>query len=637
MNIEEIRQKYPQYNDLSDADLAQSLHTKFYADMPFDKFASKIGYKPEQVKEQPTRTFPQELKRQAGLAVRYGAEGLAGIPGLFIDPFQKLAGGKPMTQATSDLLTRMGVPEPESGAEQVAGAVSRGIAGGGGFAKVAGAIPQVANLPKYVNNILAQQPLAQTVQAGIGGGASELVRQGGGSPFEQMIAGALTPLGATAGVNAAQVAGRGARELIRPVTQSGAKQVAADVLGGVVSDKTSALANLEQYLAAQKIAPGSIGVPGSKPTSGAVAADYGLIGGEQLAARGPANPDFAARYAANNEARLAELSKLRASDEQIAEYVARRDATTKPLREAAFANAKGPVDYEPVVKKVIAVTATPAGGRVESQKALTWITERIGKYLDEGRVGPDHAYGLYQDIGDLVAGKVKDANGSALKLSGGLANDVKKVLGEEIDKAAPGFNKYLETYSRLSRPIDRLEVISGKLGGADLSRVTNATPMVGPGGPQFGLSQAKLRNQVGNIEQQLPVGPNGLPLAPYQRDVLGRVTGDLNSEALAQRGGKMPGSDTYQNMATANLLSSIFGKTFSEAGLPKAVSGPFNFAYKPLEQRIRNLVDEAYLNPEKMAELLKLARTKRNSPTLSTLLTTSAQNIYGGLLGGAVQ
>ncbi len=43
MNISEIREKYPQYNDLSDEQLAQGLHQKFYSDLPFEDFSSKIG------------------------------------------------------------------------------------------------------------------------------------------------------------------------------------------------------------------------------------------------------------------------------------------------------------------------------------------------------------------------------------------------------------------------------------------------------------------------------------------------------------------------------------------------------------------------------------------------------------------
>lgn len=43
MNIAEIRKKYPQYDDLSDEQLARGLHSKFYSDMDFGEFSNKIG------------------------------------------------------------------------------------------------------------------------------------------------------------------------------------------------------------------------------------------------------------------------------------------------------------------------------------------------------------------------------------------------------------------------------------------------------------------------------------------------------------------------------------------------------------------------------------------------------------------
>ena len=43
LTISEIRSKYPQYGDMTDAQLAAALHQKYYSDMPADEFASKIG------------------------------------------------------------------------------------------------------------------------------------------------------------------------------------------------------------------------------------------------------------------------------------------------------------------------------------------------------------------------------------------------------------------------------------------------------------------------------------------------------------------------------------------------------------------------------------------------------------------
>jgi hypothetical protein len=45
--IAEVREKFPQYNDMSDVELAGALHNRFYSDMPPDQFAEKIGLKPD--------------------------------------------------------------------------------------------------------------------------------------------------------------------------------------------------------------------------------------------------------------------------------------------------------------------------------------------------------------------------------------------------------------------------------------------------------------------------------------------------------------------------------------------------------------------------------------------------------------
>lgn len=43
LTIKDIRQKYPQYNDLSDQQLGDLLHKKYYSDMPKEEFNKKIG------------------------------------------------------------------------------------------------------------------------------------------------------------------------------------------------------------------------------------------------------------------------------------------------------------------------------------------------------------------------------------------------------------------------------------------------------------------------------------------------------------------------------------------------------------------------------------------------------------------
>lgn len=43
MNISDVRQQFPQYSDLSDKQLADALHAKFYSDIPLEDFYAKVG------------------------------------------------------------------------------------------------------------------------------------------------------------------------------------------------------------------------------------------------------------------------------------------------------------------------------------------------------------------------------------------------------------------------------------------------------------------------------------------------------------------------------------------------------------------------------------------------------------------
>lgn len=60
--LAEIRDQYPQYKDMGDAELASALHRKFYADMPLDQFAEKIGMKSPDKYQQAAIDEQAELK-----------------------------------------------------------------------------------------------------------------------------------------------------------------------------------------------------------------------------------------------------------------------------------------------------------------------------------------------------------------------------------------------------------------------------------------------------------------------------------------------------------------------------------------------------------------------------------------------
>lgn len=74
--LAEIRAKYPQYGDLSDEQLANAMHRKFYADMPREEFDRRVGFSQQTVTTPKTDRLPEErgIFRKVDDAVRGAAD-----------------------------------------------------------------------------------------------------------------------------------------------------------------------------------------------------------------------------------------------------------------------------------------------------------------------------------------------------------------------------------------------------------------------------------------------------------------------------------------------------------------------------------------------------------------------------------
>lgn len=80
MDFAQVRQKYPEYKDLSDDQLAQGLHKKFYADIPYEEFQSKVGLK--STKQPFLETWPAPPVRETDPVKTFGADVLTGATGI---------------------------------------------------------------------------------------------------------------------------------------------------------------------------------------------------------------------------------------------------------------------------------------------------------------------------------------------------------------------------------------------------------------------------------------------------------------------------------------------------------------------------------------------------------------------------
>lgn len=148
-----------------------------------------------------------DIPRQLGLTARYGVEGLSDVAGIFTNPLAATINAATGTNlprlrdATSGVLDRIGLPQPQTPRERVVGDASRILAGGGGMVKGAQLATRVA--PAIAP--LAARPGFQASSAVGSGLAGGYTRETGGDPTSQFVAslmGGVAAPGAVAGINA---------------------------------------------------------------------------------------------------------------------------------------------------------------------------------------------------------------------------------------------------------------------------------------------------------------------------------------------------------------------------------------------------------------------------------------------------
>ncbi len=196
LNIQEVRSKYPQYKDLSDKELLDSLHGKFYPDMPIEEFYSKTGFG----MEERSQVLPPLTKRQQAADILKSAgsglyKGVSYVPGMGGDLTQlgNMLLPNFMTRPIASYFDETVSKEPQKGILPTSKDIRTGVetlipsleelgrykpkTSVGGFAQ---SIPEFA-APGLLGKTQAARKLG--VQLGAGGGAVyEGVEQATGSP-----------------------------------------------------------------------------------------------------------------------------------------------------------------------------------------------------------------------------------------------------------------------------------------------------------------------------------------------------------------------------------------------------------------------------------------------------------------------
>ena len=553
-----------------------------------------------------------DLPRQLGLTARAAITGATSLPAIGADALTgliNLIAGKqvmqPSSQALQSLMTRAGVPEPQTAQERVVQDIGGAMAGVSGPGLLSGKMGPVAK------EFFMGSPQAQTAAAIGGAAAGGTARESDLGPVGQTLA-AITGSIAPSGVTASQALGRGAKEAVRPFTEAGREVITGNVLRSLARDPEAAIKAAESYQAK---------VPGYTPTTAQATRDLGLVSAETPIRSMATMGQFEAQTSAANQARLKILDQLAKDKTALEGAIKKRDEITAPLREQAFSN---PVDetafntavYENVLGKIDAISASDVGARKTVQKAMDFARQTV-----EGGLGsPTRLYEARKDLRDAAQGLL-DKEGSAYSLAKKQLEEVIRAVDDAIESGAPGYKDYLQKYATSSRGIERLEAAQEFRG-----KVLSTTPDPSRVG-DFLISQPAFTRAIRAAEKETN-------LSKTQLAVLKRVAEDLDSGVL-NRAGRVPGSDTFKNLSTANIIGGVIGKQmFGE--VPSAVNktvAPLNWLYNGTDDQIRELLVSAMLDPKLAADLMKKANVMTVEPLSKELKKRAIAAGYGASFG----
>lgn len=449
---------------------------------------------------------------------------------------------------------------------------------------VTGAVPMLAVTGGPVNGLGGL--LAQGAQLGAVQGLMTPVT-GGNYATESAknvglnaAVGMAVPAAAKAAYAGGKYVGDVGRSLVAPFTEKGQQEIASKVVNQFASKGAPVQAGNELVKGSAPILAESTG------NAGVGALTRGLAS---------ANPEFAnqlaIRSAESNAARVNALQGIAGNAETRSAAELARDQAVKPLYEAATAQA---ATVDPALKSLMNRPSMKAA--IDRAKSLASESGRpfsLGESLSRPSLAGEGA----------AKARIAEVSGNDLQtlkmaMDDMLANPQSGIVGKEADAVRttrnalvnwmeskiPDFKAARETYSEMSKPIAQMDVANRLL-----QRYSSATTDLA-GTPKL---RAEAYNRALQDETRMLKssgvfkGYRGLKdvFTPEQLETIKNVGKDLSRSAVGQNAGKPVGSNTFQNLATSNMLQSALpgrvGQFLAGAGpgtIGGAVGGGLGFA-----------------------------------------------------------
>ena len=484
-------------------------------------------------------------------------------------------------------------------------------------------VGNVANLP---NLALMKQlaPLAKTIPGllesgaymGITGGAltpvtenldnfagQKAVQTGAGGVFGA----GLAPIG--------QLAGRGyqlAKALVQPFTESGRKTIVGSTMRGQirptdVGDVVNRLNNATEL------------VPGSQPTVGEVAESGGLATLQRQAQS--ANPDiFTPRKTSQVQARRAAI------------YEVAGDEGKKELFDTARKDAANTL-YTQAYKQTLNVNRDPVTGKMLPKADRDAANAEIADLLDKPAIQEAMKVAVKDAKNEGV--NIKDPKGSILgldytkraldkQIAAAEGDNEKRILMGVKDrlmtflqKQSPKYAEAVATYAEGSKPINQMEI------GEYLKNTL--IPAIGEQGGLLNESGAAFTKALRSPDTaRTATGFKGATLEnvfadnPAQLQTLNAIAQDIARGDNLQKLGFSGGSNTYQNLAMANLAQKT-GLPFGLVDMP-VLGAPAKFLYKNASETMQKQLAELLTDPQAAAKLIAQAAPSERGRLMAAAL-----------------
>tara|TARA_R110000822_G_scaffold6797_4_gene28474 strand:+ start:1560 stop:3740 length:2181 start_codon:yes stop_codon:yes gene_type:complete len=390
--IAEIRQQYPQYSDMTDIQLADAFHSKFYSDIPKDTFYTQLGIKT-------TPVSSMELMFGAGSPIARTIKGAVVDPALAVNQLLASTGlfGKDIKQGATQLVSDVEQATTEG----------RARVGSSGFDPY----QMLGNVISPVNRLVGvtQAPLqgaglmANIARSGSTGAALSAL-QPVNAPVDQFAERKLEQM-ATGFV-------------LGPIVEGGVKAVGSllNTLKGLtptgrqefMQKQLNELAGPDRTKVIEALRDAKELVSGSRPTAAQAISDIPsavelAAAQSKLASKAKVAGQFQERLVEQQAARAREIQSVAGTEAQRVALIAEREGITTPMRETALeqTNLAGPI-FTKLEKEISDKFNSLAAA--EQTSGMTGLAATIQKSIAEkGRPGWLSA----GDIASEAAGRAK--------------------------------------------------------------------------------------------------------------------------------------------------------------------------------------------------------------------------------------